>query len=116
MAGRSYVRMLKDMKTAGYRLELFFLWLPSADLAVSRVANRVRQGGHSVPEETIRRRFDSGLRNLFHAYLTLMDAWYFYDASRYPPVLVAHENEGQRHVHETELYESIASIWGDASQ
>jgi len=116
LAGRNYVRMLKDMKTAGYRLELFFLWLPSADLAVSRVENRVRQGGHSVPEETVRRRFNSGLRNLSHAYLTPMDAWYFYDASRYPPVLVAHENEGQRHVHETELYESIASMWGDVSR
>ena len=107
MSGRGYVRTLKDMKAIGYRLHLFFLWLPSADLAVARVANRVRQGGHSVPEATIRRRFDSGLRNLFSAYLTLMDAWYYYDASRCPPVLFAHEDEGQRHVHETELYESI---------
>ena len=95
------------MKTTGYRLELFFLWLPSADLAVARVANRVSQGGHSVPEETIRRRFDSGLRNLFHAYRHAHGRLVLYDASRYPPVLVAHENEGQRHVHETELYESI---------
>jgi predicted ABC-type ATPase len=116
LAGRSYVRALKDMSAAGYRLELFFLWLPSADLAVARVANRVSQGGHSIPEETIRRRFDSGLRNLFQVYLTLMNAWYLYDASRYPPVLVAHANEGQRHVHETELYESITSIWGEASR
>jgi len=115
LAGRSYVRALKDMKTAGYRLVLFFLWLPSADLAVARVANRVRQGGHKVPEDTIRRRFDSGLRNLFHAYLPFMDAWWFYDASRFPPVLVAHENERQRHVHAAELYESITVTWGDVS-
>ena len=51
------------MKANGYRLELFFLWLPDADLAVARVVNRVSQGGHGVPEETIRRRFEAGLRN-----------------------------------------------------
>jgi predicted ABC-type ATPase len=116
LAGRGYVRALQGMKEAGYRVELIFLWLPNAELAVARVANRVSQGGHGVPVETIRRRFDAGLRNLFHAYLALMDAWYLYDASRYPPILVAHEDQGQRHVHEPELFGSITSIWGDASQ
>src|SRR3954452_457766 len=49
LAGRGYVKTLGEMKMAGYRLVLFFLWLPTADLAVARVANRVHQGGHGVP-------------------------------------------------------------------
>jgi predicted ABC-type ATPase len=73
LAGRTYSKTLKDMKSAGYRIMLFFLWLPNADLAVARVANRVRQGGHSVPEDTIRRKFGLGLRNLFQIYLPFAD-------------------------------------------
>jgi len=115
LAGRSYVKMMSDLKKCGYQIELFFLWLPSADVAVARVENPVRQGGHSVPEETIWRRFDSGLRNLFHAYRRLMDTLWLYDASRFPPRLIAHENQGQWHIHELALYESIMVTWGDAT-
>jgi len=55
------------------------LLLNSADLAVSRVAERVRLGGHSVPEETIRRRYNAGLRNFFRLYEPLADSWQMYD-------------------------------------
>lgn len=57
LSGRTYARLLKEMQEKhGYKIVLFFLWLPTADMAVSRVANRVRQGGHHVPEIDIRRR------------------------------------------------------------
>lgn len=101
------MKTLKDMKTAGYRIMLFFLWLPNADLAVARVANRVQQGGHSVPEDTIRRRFESDLRNLFQIYLPFVDTWWLFDASPFPPLLVAYENESRLRILEAELYESI---------
>ena len=93
LSGRSYVRLLKTMKEDGYRVITYFLWLPSAELAVSRVANRVRQGGHNIPEAVIRRRFVSGLRNLFHLYRPVLDAWWLYDASRLPPPIIASEEE-----------------------
>ena len=80
------------MKNDGYRILLFFLWLPSADLAVARVKNRVRQGGHNVPEPVIRRRFESGIRNLFQLYRPQLNAWWLYDASRLPPKVVAQED------------------------
>ena len=60
LSGRTYARLLTGLRRDGYRVALFFLWLPSADLAVLRVANRVRQGGHAVPEADVRRRFASG--------------------------------------------------------
>jgi predicted ABC-type ATPase len=65
LAGRVYLRMIQEWKAVGYRIELIFLQLPSADLAVERVRQRVAQGGHNIPEPDIRRRFDRGLAN-FH--------------------------------------------------
>jgi predicted ABC-type ATPase len=112
LAGRSYVKVLSDLKAARYRLVLFFLWLPDADLAVARVANRVRQGGHGVPEGTIRRRFDAGLRNLFDSYHRLMDDFWLYDASKYPPGLIIREYMGERDVRQLELAELVTRTWG----
>jgi predicted ABC-type ATPase len=91
---------------------LFFLWLPNADLAVARVANRVRQGGHDIPEPVIRRRFDAGIRNLFRRYRPLLDAFWLYDNSRSPLALIAYEEGGRLHVAQPELYRSIQSQWG----
>lgn len=89
LAGRGYIPKLEEMKNHGYRIMLFFLWLPSTELAVARVKNRVRQGGHDVPEPVIRRRFESGIRNLFQHYRSRVDSWWLYDASRLPPSVVA---------------------------
>jgi predicted ABC-type ATPase len=60
---------------------LFFMWLPSADMAVQRVADRARSGGHHVPEDTIRRRYERGLDNFFKLYRELADKWRFFDNS-----------------------------------
>lgn len=68
LSGRTYIKLLGDMKARGYRVVLFFLWLPSAEMALARVENRVKQGGHHVPAEDISRRYEIGLRNLFQLY------------------------------------------------
>lgn len=70
-AGTNYIKHLKQAQNAGYEIHLLFLWLPSPDLAIQRVVNRVKQGGHNIPEETIRRRYFSGLKNLVKHYLPL---------------------------------------------
>jgi len=107
LSGRSYVRLLNEMKNDGYRILLFFLWLPSADLAVVRVKNRVRQGGHNVPEPVIHRRFESGIRNLFQLYRPRLDAWWLYDASRLPPKVVAEEEDGELRLFQSGIFEQI---------
>jgi predicted ABC-type ATPase len=98
LAGRSYARMLKTFRQEGYRVVLFFLWLPSVELAVSRVAMRVRQGGHNIPEADIRRRYTAGLRNFFGLYRSVLDAWWLYDASELPPVLIEGVDNGRPEV------------------
>lgn len=72
---------LNRLKEDGYETHLIFLWMPSDDLAVQRVAARVRAGGHDVPEETIRRRYRAGISLFFSLYQSLADTWKMYDNS-----------------------------------
>jgi predicted ABC-type ATPase len=95
LAGRSYVQRFQRMRTQGYRIVLFFLWLPDAEMAVARVSNRVREGGHNIAEADIRRRFAAGLRNLFQLYRPHLDTWRLYNASEFPPQVIATESGGK---------------------
>jgi predicted ABC-type ATPase len=70
-SGTNYIKHLKEAQTNGYEVHLMFLWLPSPDLAIKRVAQRVEQGGHHIPADTIRRRYYAGLKNLIIHYLPL---------------------------------------------
>ena len=95
LSGRSHARWLLELHAGGYRTHLIFLSLPSADLAVARVADRVRRGGHHVPDSVVRRRFSAGLRNLFSVYMHAVDAWTIYDnADVVSPRLVAYRAVG----------------------
>jgi predicted ABC-type ATPase len=81
LASRSLAPWLADLIRGGYKFHLVFLWLPDADFAVRRVGDRVRMGGHNVPEDTVRRRYERGLRNFFHLYRSLATTWSVYDNS-----------------------------------
>lgn len=76
---------IRSMQTMGYTFHLVFFWLPSADMAVRRVAFRVASGGHSIPEDVIRRRYQRGLENFFSHYATVADSWVFFDNTSGPP-------------------------------
>lgn len=88
LSGRGYARLIPEWKRAGFSITLFFLELPSAELAVQRVADRVTQGGHDIPEAVIRRRFAAGKRNFLSLYKPLADAWRHYDNAGEEPVLL----------------------------
>ncbi|MBI2355104.1 MAG: zeta toxin family protein [Deltaproteobacteria bacterium] len=81
LASKTFAHWLKTLKVKGYAFHLIYLWLPSPEFAVARVAERVRMGGHNVPEETIRRRYHAGLKNFFNQYQPLADTWRMYDNS-----------------------------------
>jgi len=96
LAGVGHERWLQQLHASGYRSHLVFLALPSAALAVARVAERVRQGGHDVPEDVIRRRYASGLRNLFATYMPAVHGWQVYDNSDIGgPGMIASGGAGQ---------------------
>ena len=88
LSGKTYARSIPKWRALGYRVVLYFLSLPSPDLSVLRVASRVRHGGHHIPEEVIRRRFDSGMENFYNIYRNLVDCWYLYDNSILPARLI----------------------------
>ncbi len=112
LAGRSYVRLISGLRQSGYDVILFFLWLPSAEMAVARVAGRVRQGGHDVPEATIRRRFSAGLRNFFRIYSPLANSWHLLDGTHLPPSLIADGSYGASQSYQPELFQMIQTHWG----
>lgn len=88
LAGRTYARMIPDWQAEGYYVKLLFLALPSAEMAIARVAERVRQGGHNVPEKVIRRRFAAGHTNFDNLYRELVDSWALYDNAGDEPQLI----------------------------
>ena len=88
LSGRYYASLIPDWRKAGYHVKLIFLNLPNPELAIARVAARVSQGGHHVPEPVVRRRFDSGLKNFHDIYQRLVNSWALYDNSSQQPRLI----------------------------
>src|SRR5262249_14204207 len=94
------------LRREGYHVHVLFLWLRSADLAVGRVAERVRLGGHDVAETVVRRRYEKGLRNFFGLYLPLANSWQAFDNSdRGAPRRIA------AGAHETVNMVDDAAVW-----
>ncbi len=81
LASRTFAPWLRRLRGDGYHVHVAMLTLPTADLAVARVATRVRLGGHSVPEEVVRRRFEAGLQNFFSLYREIAQSWQVLDGA-----------------------------------
>lgn len=88
LAGRGYVRLIREWRTQGYYVSVFFLKLANAEEAIARVAARAAQGGHHVPDEVVRRRFLAGLHNFETIYRHEVDFWRRYDNSGDVPSLI----------------------------
>jgi predicted ABC-type ATPase len=88
LSGRAYLRHIQNWRELGYHVSLFFLKLTSAEAAIERVAARVRQGGHFIPDEVIKRRFELGWRNFENHYKNVVDDWTVYDSHNDEPILM----------------------------
>jgi predicted ABC-type ATPase len=109
LSGLTYVRLLKNARERTYAVKLFYLWLPSATVAIRRVRERVRKGGHAVPAADIRRRYTRSLYNLMCHYLPLADEWTIFDNSGRAPRLVADGTAGHARVVDESVYQQIQS-------
>jgi len=109
LAARSLASWLPTLGASGYAVNLCYFWLNSPELAVARVAERVRRGGHNVPEATIRQRYRRSLDNLLHLYLPIVTTWQIYDNSAEgPPLFVASgDNQGNKTILLTETWRQI---------
>ena len=110
-SGKSYLRMLRECQLAGWRVSLLFLWLPSADECIRRVRQRVRSGGHGIPEDVIRRRYEAGIYNMRDFYLPLADSARIYDNSERTQRLVAEKDlTGQLVIHDETVWSKIREV------
>lgn len=88
LSGRTYARDILAWQEVGYHVKLIFLSLFQVEMAIARVASRVAQGGHHVPEDVIQRRFDAGFKNFKELYRPLVNDWVQYDNSGITPILI----------------------------
>ena len=108
LASRTFAPWLRELRTSGYEIHLVFLWLSSADLAIERVADRVRNGGHDIPNDVVRRRYAAGIRNLFDLYQSVTTSWVLYNSSGPQPSLVAEGLESQpERVYDTGVWATV---------
>lgn len=94
LSGRGYASLLREMRTAGYFIQLDFLWIPDLDITRNRVRQRVTKCGHDIPDDVQQRRFHLGIRNLVELYRPLLDYWRLYDNTGQNPHLIAEEKNG----------------------
>ena len=108
LATRTLLKTISQAQEEGYTVTLMYFWLNSPDLAVARVKARVEAGGHNIPEETVRRRYDMGLKYFFRDYAPICDRWILADNSNIPFRVIA---EGSRdsviNIKDKETYERI---------
>ena len=101
LSTRHYGKLVKRAQEKGFKVALFFYWLESSELAVCRVAQRVKSGGHNIPTDVIHRRYDRGIANLFSIYLPIVDYWHIDNNSGFLPVQIA---EGGKEVFDSNTF------------
>lgn len=89
LSARTYIKLVKRAREKGFRVQLIFFWLKSPETAITRVAQRVQEGGHNVPQNVIIRRYYTGLNNLFNLFMPIVDVWMLFDNSDMQKVMIA---------------------------
>ncbi|HPB30533.1 MAG TPA: zeta toxin family protein [Candidatus Sumerlaeota bacterium] len=107
LSGKGYVHLFNALKEKGYSVHLYYLWLQSCDLALKRIVERKRRGGHGIPKDVVERRFARSLKNLFKHYMPLADYCAIFDNSSSAPKLLFTRTLSQEHILDRDKYEFI---------
>jgi predicted ABC-type ATPase len=107
LAGRSHISLLEKLRQDGWRIVLFFLWIPDAAFSKSRVRERVEHGGHDIPDDTIIRRYPRIMYNLIKIYIPLCDKAVCYDNSESEPILFFKQDENGQEILNSAILERI---------
>lgn len=110
LASRTFAPWLMSLRGSGYFVELIFCWLPSPEMSILRVAQRVRGGGHHVPDDTIIRRYEAGLRNFFQLYQPIADRWHMYDTTAQPRLIA--QKKQRVVIHDTAQWARLVASYG----
>jgi predicted ABC-type ATPase len=112
LSGRSYLKLIRDLKTQGYKVTIYFLWAPTLEVTGLRVKERVLKGGHDIPEADQNRRFARTLRIFLISYRELADAWILFDNSSFEPVPIAERQQGETRIIKPEIYQLLMEQYG----
>ena len=107
LSGKLHVNLFKSLKKKEYKIHLYFLWIPKAELAISRIKGRIAQGGHNVPIRDVLRRFDRSMYNFFNLYPSLADSWMLFDNAGVIPILIAEQKNSKVKIFNKHLYDTI---------
>ena len=110
LSGKLYVKLFKKLREDDYQLHLFFLWLPSPQLAIERIKERVREGGHDVPIRDIRRRFYRSVANFFKLYQPFLNSWMILNNTGIRPALIARSASSKVVIFDKELFGEIKKM------
>ncbi len=113
LATKSYVGLTKKAQSLGYEVVLMYLWLESYDMALKRVAKRVREGGHFILDEDVKRRYKGGIKNLVDLFIPVVNHWSVHDNSDYnlgtPKLVARDEKDGSITITQPEIWTKIQS-------
>jgi len=107
MSGVTYLKYFEMLKEKGYKINIFFLWIPSSQLAILRVKDRVAQGGHDVPIADIKRRFERSMNRFFKEYRLLADKWILFNNAEPKPKIIASKQNSHIEVVNQGLFKQI---------
>jgi|APCry1669188910_1035180.scaffolds.fasta_scaffold156491_1 predicted ABC-type ATPase len=110
LSGKTYAPIISDLKKTGYRINMFYLWVPHISVSIERIKERVRHGGHNVPEDIAARRYLKSIRNLFSVYFPLLDTLRFYDNSVEPAELVFHKDGNNLKIVNRLKYDEVRNV------
>ncbi|MDD5569907.1 MAG: zeta toxin family protein [Bacteroidales bacterium] len=110
LSGKGFVNTLKKAKNNNYFITLVFFYLDSPSLAIERVIARKIAGGHNIPEDVIRRRYISGIKNLFKVYIPVSDYWMIINNSKTPPIVIAEGNKNSKIINNEKIFKKLKSI------
>lgn len=112
LSGRGYLKLIRLLKKKGYRVQLFFLFVESVEVTLSRIQERVLKGGHDVPEETVPRRFDRSVLNFLREYQSLVDSWYLFDNTGTEPTGIAFKKGSRLRIIRHEIFQRLMGRYG----
>lgn len=107
LSTKSYKNLVIEAQKKGFTVTLLFFWLNSQNLAIKRVETRVREGGHDIPENVIRRRYENGLKNFFCIFRELVDDWMFIDNSGEPYQIIAEGSKDEDEVGNAKIWNNL---------
>lgn len=114
LSGKGHLHVVRGLKKRGYEVHIFYLWVPSAELTLARIRERVLRGGHDVAEAVVRRRFERSIGHFLGPYGRLADRWILFDNSGVAPTEVATSRHGKLRIVDERLYNELIANHGEA--